>query len=184
MAGPVILSTGLIENRAPSNGGGRPVTSLVVKVENNAATSQTVEGSPIVVLEAFTAAPAGAGFGSQDTYVLYQVELGDVNQLYSTFTIDPVFANLDCFGVRCTVTNRGPTLTFLPTVTVTGKNAQNATVAVFGLTQVTTAPCGLPSCHWAEYPGDPVYSPATDAYYQTVRYDAAGFAPNGGFAFL
>lgn len=140
MAGPVILSTGLIENRAPSAGSERPVTSLVIKVENNEVTSSTTEGVPIVLLEAFTATPTGAGFGTQETYVLYQVSLTDVNQPNSTFTIDNVFANLDNFGVRCTVTSTGSTLNFLPTVTVFGNNTQNNMVASYGLSRVSTSP--------------------------------------------
>lgn len=183
MAGPVILSTGLIENRAPSAGSERPVTSLVIKVENNEVTSSTTEGVPIVLLEAFTATPTGAGFGTQETYVLYQVSLTDVNQPNSTFTIDNVFANLDNFGVRCTVTSTGSTLNFLPTVTVFGNNIQNNMVASYGLSRVSTSPCGSPSCFWDEDPSNPIYTPATDAYYQTVRYDAVGFAPNGPFSF-
>ncbi len=44
-------------------------------------------------------------------------------------------------------------------------------------------PCGMPSCRWVESPNDPCYSPSTQAYYQTVRYRADGFAPFGPFAF-
>jgi hypothetical protein len=42
---------------------------------------------------------------------------------------------------------------------------------------VPPTPCGFPVCPWIEFPGNPVYNPPTPAYYQTVRYDSAGFAP-------
>lgn len=137
MAGPFVLSTGVIDNRAPATGVGRPARSLVIRVENNGVTAATPEGVPIVVLEVFTVNPADGGFGSQSTYALNQVALADVNQPSSTFTIDNVFADLDTYGVRCTITTTGSTLPSIPTVTVFSRDAQGTTISSRRLYAVT-----------------------------------------------
>lgn len=141
MAGPVVLSTGVIENRA-SNAQGRAVRHLVVRVENNTLTSATSEGTPIVIIEVFRVTPSTGGFATQSTYALDQVSLGDVNQPDSVWTLDNLFADLDAFGVRATITSTGSTLTELPTVTVFGKDAEGRTIQMYPVYTVTsvTAP--------------------------------------------
>lgn len=137
MAGPIVFSTGIIDNRPSTPGNSRPVESLVVRVENNEDVLATAEGTPIVVLEVFQETPAGGGFGTQSTYALNQFSLGEVNQPFSTFTLDNVFANLDNFGVRCTITATGQFITSVPTITVTGKNASGTIIASYPLFAVT-----------------------------------------------
>ncbi|QHW29407.1 hypothetical protein GZH47_00230 [Paenibacillus rhizovicinus] len=137
MAGPIMYSTGIIDNRAPNPGTGRPVTNLVIRVENNETVAASAEGVPIILIEVFNETPSGGGFGNQSTYSLNQFSLGDVNQSASTFTLDNVFANLDNFGVRYTLTSTGSFIISIPTVTVTGKNENGTIIATYPLSAVT-----------------------------------------------
>ncbi|MDG0812230.1 hypothetical protein [Cohnella rhizosphaerae] len=133
----IVLSTGVIDNRAAVPGGARPVQSLVIRVENNQAVLQSAEGLPVVAIEVFFERQIGGGFGVQATYAVNQISLADVNQPMSTFTLDHVFADLDAFGVRCTVTSSGQLITSIPTVTVTGKSADGTIVRTYAVLPVT-----------------------------------------------
>ena len=139
MGGPFVISTGVIDNRSTSSVG-RPIRRITVRIENNGVTSATTEGTPIVLIEVFTVSPSSAGFASQTTYALDQVSLNDVNQRGSVWTLDNLFADLNSFGVRATITSTGTTLDSIPTVTVFGKDVDGNIVASYRLYPVTVAP--------------------------------------------
>lgn len=146
MAGPIVISTGVIDNRSiPS--AGRPIRTITVWIENNTVTSTTTEGTPIALVGVFTVTPSTAGFASQTTYALDQVGLNDVDQPDSVWTLDNLFADLDTFGVRVTFTSTGTTLDTIPTVTVFGRDVAGTIVASYRLysATVTPAPTALPS---------------------------------------